>query len=161
MYTSGIKFYDFEFLRNPVFWSGIFSWFLAQFLKVIIALFKKRRSRKPGYYLNMFLWGTGGMPSSHSALVTATAFSVGYTEGADSSLFIALIFYALLNVRDSVGVRRSTGLQARALNNIGAELKSKYGIPYKPVKEINGHTVTESLIGILLGFFIATAFCKL
>ncbi|MCQ2604365.1 MAG: divergent PAP2 family protein [Spirochaetia bacterium] len=157
---SGLSIYDFGFLHNPVFWSGVSSWFIAQFLKVVIALFQ-RKKYSPLYYLNLFLWSTGGMPSSHSALVTSIAAAIGYTEGMDSSLFIAMACYAGLTVRDAVGVRRSAGIQARVLNTLGSELKEKYGIPYKPVKEVNGHTVTESLMGMALGFFIATAYCNL
>ena len=152
--------YELSFLHNPVFWSGLSSWFLAQFLKMVIALFDKKH-RSPGYYLYLFLWSTGGMPSSHSALVTAVAFAIGYTDGFGSNLFIAILCFALLTVRDAVGVRRSAGQQARTLNLLGGELKEKFDISYMPVKEVNGHTVTESLMGMVLGFFIATAFCYL
>ena len=152
--------YDFSIFSNPVFLAGLSSWFLAQFLKVIIVLFDKKH-RSAGYYLYVFLWSTGGMPSSHSALVTAVAASIGYMEGFDSNIFVAVLCFALLTVRDAVGVRRSAGLQARALNLLGGELREKHGIPFKSVKEVNGHTVTESLMGMVLGFFIATAFCSL
>jgi len=152
--------YDFSIFSNPVFLAGLSSWFLAQLLKVVIALFDKKH-RSPSYYIYLFFWSTGGMPSSHSALVTAVAVSVGYMEGFASNIFIAVLCFALLTVRDAVGVRRSAGLQARALNLLGGELREKCSISFKPVKEVNGHTVTESLMGMVLGFFIATAFCSL
>ena len=157
---SEIGQYDFAFLLNPVFWAGFSSWFIAQVLKMVSAFFDKKH-RSPSYYLYLFLWSTGGMPSSHSALVTSLAFAIGYTDGFSSNLFIAMLCYALLTVRDAVGVRRSAGQQARTLNLMGAELRERLGLQYKAVKEVNGHTVTESLMGMVLGFFIATAFCYL
>lgn len=101
------------------------------------------------------------MPSSHSAMVSALATSIGFVEGFNTSLFIAICGYGMLVVRDAVGVRRSAGMQARALNKIGFELKEKFGINYNPVKEISGHSFSEVLIGIIIGFFIALAFSVL
>ncbi len=150
----------FDIFNNPVFWAGITSWFLAQFLKVVIAFFDRKR-HSPAYYLHMFIWATGGMPSSHSALVTSVAVAIGYTEGFSSSLFVAMLCYALLTVRDAVGVRRAAGIQAKALNHLGGELNEKLGISYRPVKEVKGHTVTEALMGMVLGFFLAVAYCSL
>ncbi len=77
------------------------------------------------YYLGVLLWKTGGMPSSHSALVTSVAISAGFQDGFNSSLFIALCCYGLLVIRDSVGVRRAAGLQAMMLNRLGRELEKK------------------------------------
>ncbi len=133
---------------------------MAQFVKTAIELFnpKSRKSKEIVYTL---LWRTGGMPSSHSSAVTALATSIGFTEGIDSPLFISMLFFSLLVIRDALGVRRSAGLQAQALNSLGEELKKRYKIPFSPVKEVHGHTTTEVSIGVILGFFIAVAFCKL
>ena len=133
---------------------------MAQFVKAAVDFFKpKSRTSKEMVYT--LLWRTGGMPSSHSSAVTALATSLGFTEGVDSPLFISMVFYSLLVIRDALGVRRSAGLQARALNTLGHELKKKYKIQFHPVKEVHGHTPAEVSIGMLLGFFIAVAFCKL
>ena len=145
---------------NPIFLSAFFSWFFTQFIKTLIILF--RPEQKPlMYYINILLWKTGGMPSSHSALAASMATTIGFREGFNSSLFLVLCGYGLLIVRDAVGVRRASGLQARALNNMGRDLEEKFGIAYKPVKEISGHTVSEVLIGLMIGFFIAVAFSTL
>lgn len=152
--------FSFDIYSNPVFWAGVSSWFLAQFLKVVIAFFDGKR-HSPLYYFHMFIWATGGMPSSHSALVTSIAVAIGYTEGFSSSLFIAMACYGLLTVRDAVGVRRAAGIQAKALNHLGGELSSKLKIKYRPVKEVKGHTLTEAIMGMVLGFFLAVAFCNL
>ena len=150
----------YRLFSHPVFLSAFFGWFMAQFVKSAVELFRPRSglSREMLYTL---LWRTGGMPSSHSSAVTALTTSLGFVEGIDSPLFISMFFYSMLVVRDALGVRRAAGLQARALNSLGDELQKRYNIPFYPVKEVHGHTPAEVSVGILLGFFIAVAFCKL
>jgi len=145
---------------NPIFLSALFSWIIAQFLKVIIHIirFKAFSARE---ILYRFVWKTGGMPSSHSAAVTSLTTAVGFIEGFNSTLFIITLVFSLVVIRDALGVRRAAGTQAKALNTMGKELQSKLKIPFKMVKEISGHTVPEVSIGIILGFFIAVAFCNL
>jgi len=143
---------------NPIFLSAVFSWFFTQFVKTVIVIILKPIQMPIRYYIGMLLWKTGGMPSSHSALVTALTTSIGFKEGFDSSLFIVICGYSLLVIRDAVGVRRSAGIQAKTLNKLGLDLHEKLNIDYKSVKEISGHTVPEVLIGIVIGFFIAVAF---
>ncbi|MEW5817964.1 MAG: divergent PAP2 family protein [Spirochaetota bacterium] len=147
-------------LYHPVFLSAFFSWFIAQLIKSIIEIFKKR-SRSSKDILKTLLWTTGGMPSSHSALVTALATSIGFEEGITSPLFIVTLFYGLLTVRDALGVRRAAGSQAKIINQLTRELNQRFGIDFRPVKEIHGHTMAEVSVGILLGFFIALAFNSL
>jgi acid phosphatase family membrane protein YuiD len=65
---------------------------------------------------------------------------------------------ALIIIRDSLGVRRSSGIQSRILNMLGRQVSEKLTIDYHPVKEIHGHTPLEVLVGILLGIFIAVAY---
>ncbi|WP_319477575.1 divergent PAP2 family protein [Marispirochaeta aestuarii] len=150
----------YRLLSHPVFLSAIFGWFMAQFVKAAVELFKPR-SLKSRDVIYSLLWRTGGMPSSHSSTTAALTTSLGFVEGMDSPIFISMLFFSMLVIRDALGVRRSAGLQARALNNLGAELQKRYKIPFHPVKEVHGHTPAEVFIGALLGFFIAVAFCKL
>ena len=110
--------------------------------------------------INIF-WSTGGMPSSHSAVVAALATSAAFVQGFDSTLFFVTLFYALLTFRDALGVRRAAGAQARVLNQLIRDLSPHFPIRSKPVKEINGHSLPEVFVGALLGFFIALAFCTL
>ena len=148
------------FFENPVFLSAITSLIFAQLLKAIIVLLKNsKKSTKE--IVSTLLWKTGGMPSSHSALVTALATSVGFKDGIGSTLFIVTLCLALIVIRDSMGVRRSAGLQASALNLLGKEDGNKLGIDYHQVKEIQGHAPLEVLVGSLLGILIATAFALL
>jgi acid phosphatase family membrane protein YuiD len=101
------------------------------------------------------------MPSSHSALASALTVSVGIAEGLNSNLFVVTFFFALVVMRDAMGVRRSSGIQARALNLLGRTTQEKVGVEFHPVKEINGHTPLEVAVGGLLGVFIALAFAYL
>jgi acid phosphatase family membrane protein YuiD len=98
------------------------------------------------------------MPSSHSSLVASLAASVAFYEGIDSNLFVITLMIALIIIRDSLGVRRSAGIQARVLNWLGRHVSERLKIEYHPVKEVNGHSPLEVAVGALLGIFIAAAF---
>lgn len=147
-------------VHNPVFLAAISSWIISQFLKTIITLFTaKVRSSKE--LVELLFWRTGGMPSSHSALVASVCTTFGFKYGIGSDLFIFSCCFALVVIRDAVGVRRSSGQQARALNELGARVSAKLKYQFKPVKEIQGHRPMEVLAGILLGFFLGVAFSTL
>ncbi len=150
----------YELVSGPVFLSAFFSWFIAQLLKTIIDI-TRHRSRTSGEAVATMVWKTGGMPSSHSSLVTALATSIGFEYGLGTPIFTLSLFYGVLIIRDALGVRRSAGDQARALNEIGAKLEKRLGITYHRVREVSGHTPTEVAVGVALGFFIAVAFSLL
>jgi acid phosphatase family membrane protein YuiD len=145
------------FVENVVFLSVITSLFLAQLVKTIIYLLRSKR-KSPKDTLEIIIWRTGGMPSSHSSMVAAMAASVAFNEGIDSHLFVITLMLALIIIRDSLGVRRSSGIQARVLNSLGRHVSEKLKIDYHPVKEVNGHSPLEVAVGVLLGIFIAAAF---
>jgi acid phosphatase family membrane protein YuiD len=147
-------------LTHPVFLSALSSWFTAQILKSIVALLRNRPRTAKGILLNLF-WATGGMPSSHSAVVAALSTSVGFVQGVDTPLFVVTFFYAIITIRDALGVRRAAGMQARAINQLLRTLGRDRKHRVKPVKEIHGHTGSEVVVGVLIGFFIAVAFCNL
>lgn len=149
------------FLRNPIFLSCIFSWLGAQFLKAAIKLIYGR-IHSIAELLEVMLWRTGGMPSSHSALVTSLCVTIAYRHGLDSDLFVFALCFYLVVIRDAFGVRRSSGIQARKINELGNELNAKGIIEeYKPLKEVDGHTPMEVLCGCLLGFFVGLSFSLL
>jgi uncharacterized protein len=143
-------------LRNDVFLSAALSLFMAQFVKAFIILLTKRKAGL-SEILSTLVWRTGGMPSSHSALVIAITTSIGHSSGVNSDVFVLSFFFSLVVIRDAMGVRRAAGVQARSLNALGARLSKRLHIPFKPVKEINGHTFPQVLAGSLMGFFIALA----
>ena len=146
------------FFPQPAFLACLFSWLSAQLVKTLIKLFSgKVHSLKELFEL--LLWRTGSMPSSHSALVATLCTTIGFRSGVNSDVFILSLGFYLVTIRDAVGVRRANGLQAAMLNKIGRLLAAKNIIEeVKPIKEVQGHTPAEVIIGSLLGFFIGLAF---
>ena len=145
---------------NRVFMSALISWGIAQLIKVVINLIRGNSDGAGKNFIH-FLWGTGGMPSSHSSAIVAVTTSVGFIEGIGSVLFACLLVISIIIIRDALGVRFSAGMQAKSLNHLGHQLKKSYSMDYTPVKEVNGHTFPEVAVGVILGFFIALAVCTL
>jgi acid phosphatase family membrane protein YuiD len=146
--------------ENTIFLSSLTSWILAQLIKVLVILFG-RRKRPLRELIEIVIWRTGGMPSSHTATVASMTVAVAIREGLDSTLFAISFFFALIVIRDATGVRRSSGLQAKALNLLGKKTGERLEFDYIPVKEIQGHSPLEVLVGALLGIFIAAAYAWL
>jgi len=148
-------------LQNPILLSCLFSWLGSQFLKAAIKLIYGRiHSFKE--LVEVMIWRTGGMPSSHSALVSSLCTTIAFRHGLHSDMFILSLCFFLVVIRDAFGVRRSSGLQAKKINELGKNLVSKALInEYKPIKEVNGHTPMEVLCGCLLGFFVGLSFSLL
>jgi acid phosphatase family membrane protein YuiD len=150
------------FFENPIFLSSVSSWFFAQLTKAVMALLNPRRKgRGLKDAIVALTWSTGGMPSSHAAVVSAMTASVAFREGLGSNLLIVSLWMSLIVMRDAMGVRRSTGLQGHALNMLGRALAEKFGVDYHPVKEIHGHKPLEVVVGGLLGTVIAAAYAFL
>jgi acid phosphatase family membrane protein YuiD len=150
------------FVENPMFLSAVTSWFLAQLVKAVVVLLKtrtKKRGRRE--LLKTIAWRTGGMPSSHAALVSSMTTSIAFSEGINSNFFVFSFFMALIVIRDSLGVRRSSGIQARILNILGRSLAERLELEFHPVKEVLGHNPLEVAVGALLGIFIAAAYAYL
>lgn len=149
------------FLESPVFLAGITSWFTAQFIKTLINLLKIK-VHSAGELVELLLWRTGGMPSSHSALVTSLCTTIAFRNGLNSDLFFISFVFLLVVIRDAFGVRRASGLQARKINELGNQLKNeKVIVDYKSIKEVNGHTPMQVIFGCLLGFLVGLAFSLL
>lgn len=127
------------------------AWFIAQFYKVLsCAILEKSFDVRR-------LWGTGGMPSSHSSTVTSLAASVAIVEGAKSTLFAVALIFAGVVMYDAAGIRRAAGKQAGVLNKIVEKLTHKIEekIHDENLKELLGHTPFEVLIGAILGIVVA------
>jgi acid phosphatase family membrane protein YuiD len=142
---------------NVIFLSAVSSLCLAQILKMIVYLLTNK-GRKPLEAVKTAVWRTGGMPSSHSAIVCSLTTSTGLTEGISSNIFIFALIFTMVVLRDALGVRRAAGIQAKALNTLGRQVAEKIGIKFDSVKEIQGHTPLEVLVGAILGIFIAVGF---
>ena len=157
---SQVATYVYSMLSSRVFLSAFFSWFVAQFIKMVVDQLRGR-SQGSRDMLATLLWRTGGMPSSHSSLVTGLATTIGVLNGVKSSIFVLSLFYGGLIIRDALGVRRAAGVQAREINRIGLQLVDRFEIEFHPVKEVSGHTPSEVFVGVLLGFFTGLAFSLL
>jgi len=144
-------------LENKIFLSTVVSLCSAQILKVVVYLFFSHR-RQTQEMIEILTWRTGGMPSSHAALVSSLCASVAFVEGITSNLFIFSFWFALVVLRDAMGVRRSAGLMAKTLNDLGKQVAEKTGTNFHAVKEIQGHSPPEVIVGGLLGISIAVAF---
>jgi acid phosphatase family membrane protein YuiD len=140
--------------ENMIFLSSICSLCTAQLLKSILYI-ANRRKKKSRELIEILIWRTGGMPSSHAALVCSVCTSIAFVKGIASDLFIFSFWFALVVLRDAMGVRRSAGLLAKALNSLGRQAAEKTGLEFHSVKEIQGHTPLEVVVGASLGIFIA------
>lgn len=139
------------FYNFPLVVSGI-AWFIAQLLKTVVNIVTERR-------LNFVsLMASGGMPSSHSATVSALAVSIGFTEGFASPFFAIAFLFAYIVMYDAAGVRRETGEQAKILNKMLIDLTEGHTdeMP-KQLKELVGHTPLQVFAGAVLGIAIAIA----
>lgn len=149
-----------ELFSNSVFQACVFSWFGAQFLKTVINLFSGRIHSLKTLF-EFLLWRTGGFPSSHTALVTTLTTSIAFRSGLSSDVFILSFCFLMVTIRDALGVRRASGMQAKKLNELGSELQERAIISYKPIKEIMGHRPSEVVFGAIFGFFIGLGFAVL
>lgn len=141
-----------QIFGNPVLFIGLFAWALAQFLKVPIEYILYRR-------LNWGLWfSSGGMPSSHSALMTAITLSIGVVEGFNSALFALAFAISMIVLYDAAGVRREAGRHAEKINILLTEFFSGQPISDKQLKEVIGHTPAQVLAGVVLGIGTALLF---
>ncbi|CAI0426136.1 unnamed protein product [Linum tenue] len=102
------------------------------------------------------LIGSGGMPSSHSATVSALAMAIGFQEGFGGSLFAAALILACVVMYDATGVRLQAGRQAEVLNQIVYELPAEHPLAEsRPLRELLGHTPAQVVAGCLLGVVTA------
>lgn len=138
-----------EFFTNKPLMAAVAGWATAQILKVVIESIIAKK----------FTWesifASGGMPSSHSAFVTAMATVIGFDYGVGSVYFAFAAAFAMVVMYDACGVRRAVGEQAKALNRIIGALKENSTIGQeKALKEILGHSPFQVAMGFVLGLLI-------
>jgi len=135
-------------LFNPVLLAALTAWLIAQVLKVMIEFIKFRK------WNWAVVFQAGGMPSSHSAMVSATALSIGLIKGFDTAVFAVAAIFAMIVIYDATGVRRESGRQAVLINSIIEEFSKGKIPPQEKLKEVLGHTPGEAILGTLLGLSI-------
>ena len=140
-----------EILSNRVIQAAALAWAAAQLLKVLLTLAISRRFDKSR------VLGSGGMPSSHSAMACAMLMTIGYREGFASSIFALAFCFACVVMYDAAGVRRSTGKNAAVINQLMDVLSGDgYTFDGQRLKELVGHTPIQVLAGAMLGTLIGT-----
>ncbi len=138
-----------EILQNRTLLCAMTAWFIAQALKVPIYWLVEHE-------LNWHRWvGSGGMPSSHTALVVSLAAMVGATVGFHTEAFAIAFALAVIVMYDAAGVRRETGTQAAVINKILHDMliDGKH-ITEEELKELIGHTPLEVFAGAVLGLIV-------
>ncbi len=138
--------------RNQVFLSSLTAWLSAQTIKVFLGILREKR-----FNFRWFL-GSGGMPSSHAALVTCLMTSIGFAHGFDSALFAMALGFTVVTMFDAQGVRRQSGEQAEVLNKILDDIYRHRAVEDERLKELFGHTPLEVFAGAFLGVAIALLF---
>jgi len=141
----------YEIITNKVLVTSACSWAVAQLLKVVVTLVREKR-------LDLHcLLASGGMPSSHSALVGALVTSVAMLQGLNSVAFGIAAVLALIVMYDSAGVRQSVGQQSIVLIRIVQEFRFRRPIAEleRDLREFLGHTPFQVIVGALIGILIA------
>lgn len=127
-------------------------WFFIQLFKLIYDLVTTKK-----FNFKRIL-GAGGMPSSHSAVVTSLATMIGINQGFESQMFALATIFAFVVMYDAAGIRRAAGKQAHILNMIvntpglsGVEVTEK-------LQEVLGHTPTQVIVGAIIGVIVGLIF---
>jgi acid phosphatase family membrane protein YuiD len=137
--------------QNKVLIAGLVAWGLAQIIKIPLDYLRTRR------WNWALLLTTGGMPSSHSSLMTGTVLAIGLYHGFDNPLFALGVVITMIVTYDAAGVRRQAGIHAQRINVLVEELMHGHMFNESDLREVLGHTPLEVLGGILLGLVVATA----
>lgn len=130
---------------NRVLIAAFLAWAIAQVSKTVLDFIRQRK------LIFSRLVSSGGMPSSHSALVTGLATATGRLNGLGSATFAIAVVLASIVMYDAAGVRRAVSIQARILNQMIDELFEGQPIAEKRLRELIGHTPIQVVAGGLLG----------
>ena len=146
-----------EIFNNPVFIACLIVSFLAQILKLPLEYL---RTKAWDWSL---LFSTGGMPSSHSAVVTAAAVGVGHYAGFDTPLFGLAFAVATVVIYDATNIRRQAGFHAQQINRLIKEIFEGKVNPvedFEELREVLGHSPAEALGGVILGILVSLVVWK-
>lgn len=145
--------YLIDLFTNYVLISAACSWLVAQILKGLTGVFKLKK-----FTLTEFFFGTGGMPSSHTAAVCGVLTASSVSFGFSSFEFAISGVLAMIVMRDAMGMRREVGRHAKALNQIFDELakaKDNRELTHKALGELVGHTPLQVFAGAFVGIAVS------
>ena len=144
-----------DLINNRVVVAAVLAWVIGQFLKFPLDYLLNKR----------WNWGimfsAGGLPSSHSSLVTAVMITIGLQEGFDSAIFALSASIAMIVIYDAAGVRRQAGIHAARINEIMKNFFESGQLPEGELKEMLGHTPFEVVTGVILGILISLVLWRL
>jgi len=127
------------------------AWVIAQAAKLALTSFRQRR-------LNLrVLAETGGMPSSHSAIVMGLTTGIGKHAGLSSAAFAIALIFTFVVMYDAAGLRRAAGRQAEVLNRLVDDLVHMRGVQEQRLRELLGHTPFEVFVGAAIGLVVGLA----
>lgn len=129
-------------------WACFFSMAIAQVLKPLIAMILGR-----GFH-PLLMFQNGGMPSSHTSLVTTLTLCVAWAEGTSSSVFAMCLIFSFYFVFEATGLRQEVGHQAKLLNDMFDELYQSHHVDRQRLRELVGHTWQEVLGGGVCGTLV-------
>ncbi len=143
-----------ELFTNHVLLSPIAAWIISQIVKALINLFVYKK------FSFERLFGDGGMPSAHSATVMCLSIMVGWTVGFGSAVFALSFIFAVVVMRDALGVRRETGKQAASIKQLAESVNKIFRSKDNEIKTENlkvlvGHTPLQVIFGAITGAIVA------
>ena len=133
------------FIQNKYIYVPFFLWFGIQLFKLIYDLVTTKQ------FNFKRIMGAGGMPSSHSAVVTGLATMIAKYEGLSSPIFAVACGFAFIVMYDACNLRKAVGNQAKFLNDL---LKEKNTTNYEKFQELTGHTVIQVIAGFIIGLIV-------
>ena len=123
-------------------------WVLIQVFKLVTDLVKTKK-----FNFKRVL-GAGGMPSSHSAVVTSLAAMIGKSQGVNTPIFAISGIFAFIVMYDATGVRRAAGKQASLLNKL-IETPGLTGLQVsEKLVEVLGHSPIQVFVGAFIGIIV-------
>ena len=141
-----------SFLQNKYIYIPFLLWFSIQLFKVIYDLVTTKK------FNFKRIMGAGGMPSSHSAVVSGLATLIGKYEGVGTPLFALSFIFAFVTMYDAAGVRRAAGKQAKLLNKIVQTPGLSNVEVTEKLQEVLGHTPTQVFVGAFIGLIVGLVF---
>ena len=122
---------------------------IAQFWKFVAGVVSQRRQKERNFKeLIGYLMRSGGMPSGHSASVTALSIYLGCYAGFDSPVFMLAVAFWAIVLYDAIHVRYAVGEQGKALNKL-LKAAGKSELPI-----VEGHTVPQVVVGVMIGIVV-------
>lgn len=137
-----------KIMNNKFLYVPLIVWFCIQLFKVIYELVTTKK-----FNFKRIL-GAGGMPSSHTAVVTSLSAMIGKSQGFDTPIFAVSVIFALVVMYDAAGVRRAAGRQAHLLNKL-VETPGLSGVQVQEkLVEVLGHTPLQVFVGAAIGIVV-------